>query len=54
MRKALVGAAVAAGLLLGTAGTAFAARPGPGDKQCTPGQHGSPQPGFKAGACPNR
>ncbi|MFI8101681.1 hypothetical protein [Streptomyces sp. NPDC086023] len=34
-----------------SAAPALADRPGPGDKQCVPGQHGSPQPGFKAGAC---
>lgn len=34
-------------------GSAFADKPGPGDKQCVPGQQGSPQPGHKAGACPN-
>jgi hypothetical protein len=29
-------------------------KPGPGDKQCIPGQHGSPKPGKKAGACSNQ
>jgi hypothetical protein len=53
MKKALVGAAVAAGLLVGSAGAAFAAPPGPGDKQCVPGKQGNPHPGFKAGACDN-
>jgi hypothetical protein len=53
MRKALVGAAIAAGLLVGSAGAAFAAPPGPGDKQCVPGQQGNPHPAFKAGACSN-
>lgn len=33
---------------------ALADRPGPGDKQCTPGQNGSPKPGHKAGACRNQ
>ncbi|MFD5277021.1 hypothetical protein ACFWIX_05600 [Pseudarthrobacter sp. NPDC058362] len=36
------------------ASPAIADPPGPGSKQCIPGQHGSPQPGFKAGACSNR
>jgi hypothetical protein len=39
--------------LLGLGATAFAERPGPGDKQCIPGQQGNPHPGFKAGACSN-
>ena len=33
---------------------ALADKPGPGDKQCIPGQHGNPHPGFKAGACRNQ
>lgn len=32
---------------------AFAGKPGPGDKQCVPGQNGNPKPGHKAGVCPN-
>ena len=32
---------------------AFAGKPGPGSKQCTPGQNGNPHPAHKAGACPN-
>ena len=55
MRKTTT--AVASALLaLGTlsaAGPAFAEPPGPGSKQCVPGQHGNPHPGFKAGACSN-
>jgi hypothetical protein len=53
MKKAIVGAAVAAGLLLGSAGAAVAEKPGPGDKQCIPGQQGNPHPAHKAGVCPN-
>ncbi len=53
MRKAIVGAVAAIGLLAGSTGLANADQPGPGDKQCTPGQHGNPHPGFKAGVCPN-
>ncbi len=50
--------ALAALLLAGFAGFAAAAPamadpPGPGDKQCVPGQQGNPHPGFKAGACSN-
>ena len=55
IRKTVVAVTVAAVALVGTAGSvAYADRPGPGDKQCIPGQHGSPKPGFKAGACSNR
>ena len=32
---------------------AFAAKPGPGSKQCIPGQQGNPHPAHKAGVCPN-
>ena len=34
-----------------TASVAFADQPGPGDKQCIPGQQGNPHPGHKAGVC---
>ena len=44
----LAGTTVAAG-----AEIVSAARPGPGDKQCIPGQQGNPHPGHKAGACSN-
>ena len=37
-----------------TGSAAFAGQPGPGDKQCVPGQNANPQPGFKAGVCNNR
>jgi hypothetical protein len=55
MRKTM---SVIAGVLLALGSAAVAAPasaepPGPGSKQCVPGQHGSPQPGFKAGACDN-
>lgn len=33
--------------------TALADKPGPGSKQCIPGQNGNPKPGQKAGVCPN-
>lgn len=48
---------LAAVLTLGgtaVASPALADQPGPGDKQCIPGQNGNPHPGFKAGACSNR
>lgn len=48
---------LAAMLTLGgasAASPAFAAQPGPGDKQCIPGKQGNPHPGFKAGACSNK
>jgi hypothetical protein len=35
------------------AAPALAGQPGPGDKQCIPGQQGNPHPAFKAGVCPN-
>jgi hypothetical protein len=43
----LTGAAVMGPVVAG------ADKPGPGDKQCIPGQNGNPHPGFKAGACSN-
>jgi hypothetical protein len=51
MRRVIVGITVTLGVLGGTAGLAAADQPGPGDKQCVPGQHGNPHPGFKAGVC---
>lgn len=54
MRRAIAGAAIAAVMCLGTAVPAFADPPGPGDKQCTPGQNAQPQPGKKGGTCPGR
>jgi hypothetical protein len=32
----------------------LADKPGPGDRQCIPGQNGPPQGGKKAGACSNQ
>ncbi|WP_157419123.1 hypothetical protein [Actinomadura formosensis] len=46
----------AAALSFAAAGVASAAdsgQPGPGSKQCIPGQQGNPHPGFKAGVCTN-
>jgi hypothetical protein len=53
IRRAVAGVVLAAGLALGTVAVASADPPGPGDKQCVPGGHGNPDPGFKAGACRN-
>ena len=39
MKKTLAGAAVAALVILAPVGIASADRPGPGDKQCSPGQN---------------
>jgi hypothetical protein len=51
--KHIVTAAVVVGAMAVTVVPAFAGQPGPGDKQCIPGQQGNPHPGFKAGVCPN-
>ena len=54
MRKLIIGTVVSAVGLVGIGGAAsLADKPGPGDKQCIPGKHGNPHPGFKAGVCPN-
>lgn len=56
MRKILVGMAVATLSIVGPASLAGAAPPGPGSKQCTPGQNnvgggpGHSGPGDKHGA----
>jgi hypothetical protein len=52
-RMVAVALAVATFGTIATTAVADAARPGPGDKQCIPGQNGNPHPGFKAGACSN-
>jgi hypothetical protein len=54
MKRVVAMFLVAAAATIGTATVAGAEKPGPGDKQCVPGQNGNPQPGFKAGACSNR
>jgi hypothetical protein len=51
--KTLIAAAIVVGAIGATAAPAFADQPGPGDKQCIPGQQGNPGPGFKAGVCTN-
>ena len=50
LRMALA-TAVIAGAVSVPAAAAFGGQPGPGDKQCVPGQQGNPHPGFKAGVC---
>lgn len=52
MRKRLIAAALGATLALAAAAPALADPPGPGDKQCKPGQNSQPQPGKKGGTCP--
>lgn len=51
IKRVIAIAAIALGLVAAASAPAMAAQPGPGDKQCVPGQHGSPQPGHKAGVC---
>jgi hypothetical protein len=53
IRKVIAIGLAAAGLTVFAAGPAFGDAPGPGDKQCVPGQQGNPHPGFKAGVCTN-
>lgn len=52
--KKLIAALVLAGSTVAIgADLASADPPGPGDKQCIPGQQGNPHPAHKAGACRN-
>lgn len=51
-RRILIGLLTGAISLVGVTGV-MAGKPGPGDKQCVPGQQGNPKPGHKAGVCPN-
>jgi len=52
MLKRFVAVAVlVTGLVAAAAAPALAAQPGPGDKQCVPGQQGNPHPAHKAGVC---
>ncbi|HLF99462.1 MAG TPA: hypothetical protein VI916_03255 [Acidimicrobiia bacterium] len=53
MKRILATAAMVIAINVTVAPTA-SAQPGPGDKQCVPGQQGNPHPGFKAGVCDNR
>ena len=52
-RRVIATVAIAGVGFFGLVGNADAAKPGPGDKQCIPGQQGNPHPAFKAGVCPN-
>jgi hypothetical protein len=52
VKRRLVAMAVGAVVALAPVTPAFAPPPGPGDKQCTPGQNSQPQPGKKGGTCP--
>lgn len=54
MKKRIAGIAFAALMVVGMSAPALAAPPGPGDKQCVPGQNAQPQPGKKGGTCPGR
>ena len=54
MRKKLLALGFSALVIVGAAAPALAAPPGPGDKQCVPGQNAQPQPGKKGGTCPGR
>ena len=54
LRRSFAAAAVMFAMITGTAALAAAEKPGPGDKQCVPGQQGNPHPGHKAGVCNNR
>lgn len=51
MKKVIAALLFASTAIVAGAGVASADQPGPGDKQCVPGQHGNPHPGFKAGVC---
>jgi hypothetical protein len=51
VRRVLAALVVTIGVMGGTSLTAAADQPGPGSKQCAPGQHGNPHPGFKPGGC---
>jgi hypothetical protein len=51
-RRILIGILTGVFSLVGVS-AAFAGKPGPGSKQCIPGQQGNPKPAHKAGVCPN-
>ena len=54
MKKKLAVLCCSALMVLGAAAPVLADPPGPGDKQCVPGQNSQPQPGKKGGTCPGR
>ena len=54
MRRRIIAVGATVLMSLSIAVPALADPPGPGDKQCTPGQNSQPQPGKKGGTCPGR
>ncbi len=54
MRRAIAALVIVTGTTVGVGSSAWAAQPGPGDKQCVPGHQGNPHTGHKAGVCDNR
>ena len=54
MTRKLMVVMTSAVMVLGPVSAAIAAPPGPGDKQCVPGQNPQPQPGKKGGTCPGK
>jgi hypothetical protein len=52
MKRKLAAVGLLTVVLVGSAAPALANPPGPGSKQCTPGQNPQPQPGQKGGTCP--
>jgi hypothetical protein len=51
VRRTLVALDVVIGVMSGSSLAAAADPPGPGDKQCRPGQQGNPHPAHKGGSC---
>jgi len=51
LKRFVAVAVLVMGLVAAAAAPALAAQPGPGDKQCVPGQQGNPHPAHKAGVC---
>ena len=54
LKKVLVCTALVGFVGVGLPQQALADPPGPGDKQCIPGQNPPPKPGAKGGSCPGR
>jgi hypothetical protein len=51
VKKLLVMGVAVSAMTVGLAVPVSAEPPGPGDKQCVPGQNAQPQPGKKGGSC---
>ena len=51
MKKLIAVLALAGTVVVVGADMVSADQPGPGDKQCIPGQQGNPHPAHKAGVC---